>query len=119
MPRLGGRQVLDPRVCGELSFMSEQDAPFQPHSDRRACGFAQGTAYDQVLTEALHYPDVWYDYAAWHVEGGGGGSAPALAVLHRGRRVRPSKTLVARPNRVHSVAEWWTAHTRRHWCTVS
>ena len=48
----------------------------------------QGAAYDHVLMEALHYPDVWYDYAAWHVEGGGGGSAPALAVLHRGRKVR-------------------------------
>ena len=37
--------------------------------------------------EAMHYPDVWYEYANWHVDGGGGGSAPALAVLHRGRRV--------------------------------
>ena len=49
---------------------------------------AQATAYDHVLMEAMHYPDVWYDYASWHLEGGGGGSAPALAVLHRGRRVR-------------------------------
>ncbi len=47
----------------------------------------QGTAYDHVLMEAMHYPDVWYEYANWHVDGGGGGSAPALAVLHRGRRV--------------------------------
>ena len=48
---------------------------------------AQGTAYDHVLMEAMHFPDVWYEYANWHVDGGGGGSAPALAVLHRGRRV--------------------------------
>ena len=63
-----------------------------------SCTLSQATAYDHVLMEAMHYPDVWYEYATWHVEGGGGGSAPALAVLHRGRRVRCGGSAVPNPD---------------------
>lgn len=34
----------------------------------------------------LHYVDFWIEYAEWHAAGGGGGPAPALAVLNRGRQ---------------------------------
>ena len=47
----------------------------------------QSRAYDQALMVLLHYPDLWAEYAQWHQEGGGG-AAPALAVLNRGRQAR-------------------------------
>ena len=38
----------------------------------------------------LHFPDVWLDYAAWHAEGGGGGTAAAQAVLTKARKALPA-----------------------------
>ena len=51
----------------------------------------QSTAYDQAMVQLLHYPDLWCEFALWHQEGGGGGAAPALAVLGRARQVCHSK----------------------------
>ncbi|GAB4817721.1 hypothetical protein N2152v2_004767 [Parachlorella kessleri] len=46
--------------------------------------------YDQALMVLLHYPDTWLEYAAWHAEGGGSGSAAANAVLGKARKALPA-----------------------------
>lgn len=46
-------------------------------------------AYDQALMFMYHHPEMWYEYALWHTEGGGGGPPAALAVLSRACKAVP------------------------------
>lgn len=44
-------------------------------------------AYDQALQCLLYYPEVWMDYAKFHMYNGGGGTVAAKKVLERARTV--------------------------------
>ncbi|KAL9268009.1 Cleavage stimulation factor subunit 77-like protein [Drosera capensis] len=49
-------------------------------------------AYEQCLMYLYHYPDIWYDYAAWHAKNGTADSA--VKVLQRALKALPDSDLL-------------------------
>lgn len=47
-------------------------------------------AYEQSLSYLIQFPDVWLDYASWHMSETGMGAESAIAVLNRGREALPA-----------------------------
>lgn len=47
-------------------------------------------AYEQTLSYFIQFPDIWLDYAAWHMSETGNGIEAAITVLNRGRDALPS-----------------------------
>mmetsp|Transcript_30945 Transcript_30945/g.68528 ORF Transcript_30945/g.68528 Transcript_30945/m.68528 type:complete len:867 (+) Transcript_30945:78-2678(+) len=47
-------------------------------------------AYDQCLTGLWFFPEVWFEYAHWHANGGGAGAVACVQVLGRAAKALPS-----------------------------
>lgn len=47
-------------------------------------------AYEQTLSYFIQFPDIWLDYAAWHMTESGKGIESAISVLNRGREALPA-----------------------------
>ena len=51
-------------------------------------------AYEQTLSYFIQFPDIWIDYASWHMSETGKGVEAAIHVLNRGREALPAALIL-------------------------
>ena len=87
-PGKGGRHQMEEAEKWRKYCHWEQNNPGE--ADKPAHQARVVLAYEQSLGYFIQFPDIWLDYASWHLGENGMGVEAAVSVLDRGREALPA-----------------------------